>query len=96
MASLDPSNKEYPEQRVHNYDLFEELLTSNKASGSHVVGGKPSTADAIVFGQLFDDIVVHGNDLLQTHPMLKAFYDAYIAQPKVLQWCKSNAPKAVV
>eukprot|EP00877_Chromochloris_zofingiensis_P009232 jgi/Chrzof1/4562/Cz14g18120.t1 len=94
--SEDPNDKAYPEKRAHFYDLFEKLLTSNNASGAHVVGGKPSTADAIVFGQLFDDIVLHDNAPIQTYPKLKALYEAFIAQPKVLQWCKSRSLKAVL
>lgn len=86
---------EYASKRGTFYDCNEIFLTKTNASGPHVVDSKPSFADALLFGQLWDDFtIVKGDlDMLKTHPKVEAFWKAYKEQEGVKEWCQSTNPE---
>lgn len=81
-----------PQQRAHFYQVTENLLVRNEASGAHTVGDSPSFADAVLFTVLWDDVAAHGEDegLIKECPKLSSFYRAYMQQEAVLKWCQGS------
>jgi glutathione S-transferase len=86
-----------PDQRKFYYNLANHHISHCKGSGSHVVGGSSSFADAVLFAMMWDDLAVHGEDqeLMAANPLVASFYRAFLEQEPVKAWCKNSRPDMV-
>jgi glutathione S-transferase len=92
-ALSDPAAKEqYRVRRTDFYRIFSKYHEMDHGANGHMVGDAPSYADDLLFAILWDDSHGHGTDALTATPRLQQFYDAYLAQPAISDWCSAAVP----
>lgn len=90
----DAARQKYLDGREALYKLWDGLVEKAGGSGAHALAGGTSYVDDLLFGLLWDDGRAFGFDVQDAAPTLKAFFNAYRAQPKAAEWADGAAEQA--